>query len=67
MWSALGRIGVWVVAPLVIEHVARKSGVTGAVCDAISNFGKVGSRQEQKKPGAIDKLSGKGVSETDGD
>ena len=63
MWTAIGRVAVWVVAPLVLEHVARKSGITEAVTTAVSNFGKVGSRQEQKQPGAIDKLSGKGEPE----
>ena len=60
LFNVVGRIVVWSAIALGAEVLLKKSGALETIGDAISKIGKVGTRQEQPKPGAIDKLGGKG-------
>ena len=56
MYTVLGRIVFWGAVTLAAEYALKRTGAAKAIGDAIGNAGKVGSRQEQKQPGAVDNL-----------
>lgn len=56
MYALLGRVVFWGAVTLGAEYILKKTGAAKAIGDAVSDAGKVGTRQERKKPSAVDNL-----------